>query len=353
MPLHYISALGLFLTAQPRFEDVTEHSGIHFKHVSGSAEKDYILEVNGSGVALFDFDGDDDLDIYFVNGSKLDFSPGEKRPRDALYRNDGGWKFMDVTDASGVGDEGWGFGVAVADVDNDGDLDFYVTRWGPNALYLNRGDGTFEKAKSSGAEDPEHWGSSASFADFNRDGLVDLFVANYVEFDREKTKRRGDPSCVYKGVPIFCGPGGLNPAPDSFFINEGSAHFRNATKEWGVSDAPPSYGLATLVVDVNRDGYPDLLVANDTRRNYCFVNEGGRRFREAGIYLGLAYNDYGVAQASMGLASGDIRGLGLDDIFVTNFEDDTNTLYLASPDGQFSEGTYPAGLGSESYAYLA
>jgi hypothetical protein len=352
MTLHYVSALGLFLSAQPQFEDVTARSGIHFRHVSGSPEKDYILEVNGSGVALFDCDGDGDLDIYFANGSKLAFLPGEKRPQDALYRNDGAWKFTDTTEPAGLGAEGWGFGVAVADVDNDGDLDLYLTRWGPNVLYLNRGDGTFQEAKPSGAEDGGRWGSSASFADFNRDGLVDLYVANYVEFDKDKVKRRGDPSCTYKGVPIFCGPGGLTPAPDSFFINEGRGRFRDATKEWGVSEVPASYGLGTLVVDVNRDGYPDIVVANDTRRNYCFLNEGGRRFREAGIYLGLAYNDYGVAQASMGLASGDTRGLGLEDIFVTTFEDDTNTLHLASPDGQFTEGTYPAGLGSESYPYL-
>ena len=347
-----IAIIVVLLPAQTRFEDRTARSGVNFTHVSGSDEKDYILEVNGSGVALFDFDGDDDLDIYFVNGSRFDLSPGEKRPRNTLYRNDGGWKFTDVTDPAGVGDEGWGFGVAVADVDNDGDLDLFVTNWGPNILYLNRGDGTFERDASSGAEDATHWGSSASFADFNRDGLVDLYIANYVEFDREKTKRRGDPTCVYKEIPIFCGPGGLTPAPDSFFINVGGAHFRDASSEWGVDDVPASYGLGTRVVDVNRDGYPDLIVANDTRRNYCFLNESGRRFREAGVYLGLAYNDYGVAQASMGLASGDPRGLGYFDIFVTNFEDDTNTLYLAGRDGFYQEGTYPAGLGSESYSYL-
>lgn len=333
------------------FEDANPRSGISFVHACGSAEKDYIFEVNGSGVALFDAEGDADLDIYFVNGSRLGLKAGEPRPRSALYRNDGDWRFTDVTDAAGAGDEGWGCGAAAADVDNDGDVDLYVTHWGPNVLYLNRGDGTFERASASGAEDPG-MSTSASFGDFDGDGLVDLYVASYVEIDVQTAKRRGDPACSYKGVPIFCGPGGLVPARHHVYRNLGGGKFEDATAAWGVSEAPPAYGLGTLVVDVNRDGFPDVVVANDTQRNYCFLNERGRRFQEAGVYLGLAYNDFGVAQAGMGLASGDARGLGRDDIFVTNFEDDTNTLYLAESGGSYTEGTHPAGLGAGGYPYL-
>jgi hypothetical protein len=335
----------------PRFEDAGPRSGISFRHVSGSAEKDYIFEVNGSGVALLDHDGDGDLDIYFVNGSRLDLEPGAEPPRDALYRNDGGWRFTDVTAAAGLGDAGWGCGAVAADVDNDGDVDLYVTNWGPNVLYRNRGNGTFERVERSGAEDPG-MSASASFGDFDRDGLVDLFVANYVEIDPRTARRRGDPACVYKGVPIFCGPGGLTPARDTLYLNRGGGRFEDVSEAWGVREAPPSYGLGTLIVDVNRDGWPDVVVANDTRRTYCFVNEGGKRFREAGVYLGLAYNDHGVAQAGMGLASGDIRGLGRDDIILTTFEDDTNTLHLADGRGMYSDGTFPGGLGGESYPYL-
>jgi hypothetical protein len=338
------------LAEEALFVDATLSSGISFTHTCGSSEKDWILEVNGSGVALFDFDGDGDLDVYFANGSRLEVDQGAARPRDALFRNDGGWKFRDVTVESGLGDEGWTTGVAVADADNDGLLDLYLANWGPNALYRNRG-GSFERVQDSGAED-SRWSTSASFADFDRDGLVDLYVANYVELRLDPAKRRGSAACVYKGVPVFCGPGGLEPAPDTLYRNLGSCRFRDVSEEWGLRKAPASFGLGTLVVDIERDGWPDFIVANDTRPNFCWLNQGGERFVEAGVYLGLAYNDYGVAQASMGLASGDVRGLGRDDVFVTNYEDDTNTLYLASDNGLYREGTFPAGLGSASYPFL-
>jgi hypothetical protein len=335
----------------PEFIDVTERTGITFLHRCGTLEKDWIVEVDGSGVALFDYDGDADLDIYFVNASLFDLKPSDPHPQNALYRNDGGWKFTDVTDESGVGDEGWGSGASVADLDNDGHLDLYISNWGPNVVYRNGGDGTFEQMKDTGAEDPR-WASSACLADFNGDGLVDIYVANYVDFEFDPKKKRGAPECLYKGVPVFCGPGGLKPSPDSLFLNLGNWRFRDASVEWGVRETTPGFGMGSIVVDVQRDGWPDVIVANDTNQNFCFVNMGGKGFREAGLFLGLAYNDYGVAQASMGLASGDARGLGRDDIFVTNYEDDTNTLYLAEGDGFYSDGTFPAQLGTVSYRHM-
>ncbi len=335
--------------AKPVFHEVGKVSGIDFVHRMGSREKDWIVEVNGSGVALFDYDGDGDLDIYFVNGSEWETS--KSSPRNRLYRNDGAWRFVDVTDASGLGDTGWGSGVACADVDNDGDLDVYVANQGVNRLFLNRGGGRFEGAKSFGAEDPR-WSAAASFADFDRDGLVDLFVANYVEFDRGKTKKRGDVSCSYKGQRIFCGPGGLVPARDGVYRNLGGGKFRDVSAAWGISKVPASFGLGTLVCDVDRDGFPDVLVANDTRANHLFLNRKGRGFDEAGVFLGLAYNDYGVAQAGMGIAAGDTRGTGMEDLFLTHFEDDSNTLYHATEDGIFAEATFPSGLGAASYRFL-
>jgi hypothetical protein len=335
----------------PEFLDVTARSGVHFTHTGGSPEKELILEVNGSGVALFDCDGDGDLDIYFANGSRLDLAAGAEPPRDALYRNEGGWRFTDVTAASGLGDANWSCGVAAADVDNDGDLDLFVANFGPDVLYLNRGDGVFKERHGSGLEDPR-WGASCAFADVDGDGLVDLYVANYLEIDPRTARRRGeDPACVYKGFPIFCGPGGLPPAPDSLFINLGGGRFRDASVEWGVRSVPPAYGLGVLFLDVNHDGRPDLLVANDTMANYLFLNQGGR-FVEAGLYLGLAYNDYGTPQASMGIAAGDARGVGREDIFITTFEDDTSTYHRAEENGFFSDATWPSGLGEASYRRL-
>jgi hypothetical protein len=352
LALSAASAPGPAGETRPLFADVTERTGISFVESCGSREKDWILEVNGSGVALFDADGDGDLDIYFVNSSLLDLKPGDPRPRNALYRNEGGWTFDDITDASGTGDEGWGSGASVADLDNDGHLDIHVTNWGPDVLFRGLGDGRFERMAGTGAEDPL-WGISSCMADFDLDGRIDIFVANYVDFEFNPKKKRGAPECVYKGVPVFCGPGGLKPSPDSLYLNAGGWRFRDASEAWGVREGIPGFGMGSLVVDVNRDGYPDVLVANDTNPNFCFVNLKGAKFAEAGAYLGLAYNDYGVAQASMGLASGDIRGIGRDDIVVTNYEDDTCTLHLADEGGLYSDATYPSGIGEATYRYMS
>ena len=334
--------------------DVTARTGIAFRHACGTAEKDWIAEVNGSGVALFDADEDGDLDIYFVSCGADPLRPGDESDetaRNELWRNDGGWRFTDVTESAGVGDQGWGSGAVVADVDDDGHFDLYVTNMGPNVLYRGRGDGTFERVASSGAEDPR-WSQTACFADFDGDRRVDLYVSNYLRFDADPRKKRGTDRCVYKGMPIFCGPGGLVAAPDSIFHNEGGGKFRDVSEEWGVRSVPPSYGLGTLIAYINDDAWPDVLVSNDTNPNFCFLNDGGRRFREAGVFLGLAYNDYGVEQAGMGLASADLTGDGRPEVFVTNFEDDTNTLYVADDTGLWTEGTFPAGLGTAAYRHL-
>ena len=333
------------IAGEPQFLDVTQRTGIDFIHSCGSREKTRIYEVNGSGVALFDCDQDGDLGIYFVNAS----SGKEAGPRavNALYRNDGNWSFSNVTASSGTGDPGWGSGAAVADIDNDGLLDLYVTNRGPNVLYRNTGGGRFKRLEQSGTEVPA-WSTSASFADFDADGLVDLYVANYLRFDKSAAGR----NCEYKGLSIFCGPGGMEPEADVLLKNEGGGKFRDVSRAWGLHKAPPSYGLGTLVVDLGRDGRPDIIVANDTRENFCFLNNPRGGFDEAALFLGLAYNDYGLAQAGMGIASGDLSGQGRDTVFMTHFEDDTNTLYQPGADGLFDERTFAAGLGSAGYRYL-
>ena len=278
-PYLFLAALAGAPPPAPVFVDVTERAGIGFIHTCGSREKDYLLEVNGSGVVLFDADGDGDLDIYFPNGSTLSPAPGAPPARDALYQNLGDWKFRDVTAAAGLGDARWSCGACAADIDNDGDLDLFVANYGPDVLYQNRGQGRFAERVDSGTEDPR-WGSSCAFGDVDCDGLLDLYVANYLEFDPAKVHRRGeDPACTYKGEPVFCGPGGLPASPDSLFINLGGGRFRDASVEWGVRGVAPAYALGVLFADVNRDGYPDIFVANDTMPNYLFLNERGRRLR--------------------------------------------------------------------------
>ena len=217
--------------SEPHFIDRTEDSGIDFRHRSGSPDKDWITEVNGSGVALFDFDADGDLDVYLVNaGSDPTASDPTSRekttPRNALYRNDGPWRFTEIAETAGVDDPGWGSGAIVGDIDSDGDLDLYVTNRGPNVLYLNRGDGTFER--SPGVADPG-WSISASFADFDRDGLLDIYVANYIDFRHEEAFSRRSGRCQYKGQPIFCGPGGLRPQADTLYLNRGDGRFEDVS----------------------------------------------------------------------------------------------------------------------------
>ncbi|MCH2585362.1 MAG: VCBS repeat-containing protein, partial [Planctomycetes bacterium] len=261
----------------PQFLDVTQRTGIDFIHSCGSREKARIYEVNGSGVALFDCDQDGDLDIYFVNAS----GGKEAVPRavNALYRNNGDWSFSNITARSGTGDPGWGSGAAVADIDNDGLLELYVTNRGPNVLYRNTGGGRFKRVEESGAEVPV-WSTSASFADFDSDGLVDLYVANYLRIDDSALGR----NCEYKGLSIFCGPGGMEPEADVLLKNEGGGRFRDVSRAWGLNKAPASYGLGTLVVDIGRDGRPDIIVANDTRENFCFLNNPRGGFDEAAIF---------------------------------------------------------------------
>ena len=242
----------------------------------GGAEKDYILEVNGSGVALFDYDSDGDLDVFFVNGSTLErvTSGGgaSAGPSDALYRNDGNWKFTDVTEAAGLREHRWGCGVACADVDNDGDLDLYVTNYGPDELWLNDGDGTFTaRGVASGAADPR-WGSSAAFLDYNRDGLVDLFVVNYLEFDPKTVQPRGEASCQYKGQQILCGPVGLPKERCTLYRNLGGGRFEDVTIDARIASDSFCYGLGVVVCDYDADGWPDVYVASDTTDNLLFHN---------------------------------------------------------------------------------
>jgi hypothetical protein len=334
------------------FEDRTAAAGIAFEHVCGGKEKDYILEVNGGGVALFDYDGDGDLDIFFVNGSRFDQAPGKDAPSDALYQNEGGWKFTDVTDKAGLREAAWGCGAAVADIDNDGDLDLYVTNFGPDELWVNNGNGTFTAAgASSGANDPR-WGASATFLDYDRDGLVDLFVVNYLEFDRSKVSPRGKDSCLYKGQRILCGPVGLPPERCTLYRNLGGGRFADVSEKAGILAAQRGYGLGVVVLDHDADGWPDVYVSADTSENLLYHNLGNGTFEEVGMRAGVARNDNAVAQAGMGVDSAFVRDARLEDLLVVNYEDDTNTYYRNDGNGFFTEITHAVGLGAPCFKYL-
>jgi hypothetical protein len=339
-----------------RFSDATERSGLRFLTVCGGKDKDWILEVNGAGVALLDYDGDGDLDVFLVNGSRLPppygEGAGDPPPADALFKNLGGLRFEDVTRAAGLAEGAWGCGAAAGDYDNDGDADVFVANYGPDILWRNNGDGTFsDVTAAAGVGDPE-WGASCAFLDYDRDGWLDIFVVNYLVFDPQAVKRRGsDPTCRYKGQPILCGPVGLPPAPCTLYRNRGDGSFEDVSKSSGIRAVEPSYGLGVCVLDADGDGWLDIYVANDTRANLLFRNRGDGGFDEIGMLSGAALNDQAVAQASMGVDAPFLGERPLEDLFVTVYEDDANT-YRRNDGGFFTEMSSPMGLAEPCFKYL-
>lgn len=344
-----------------QFTDVTDLSGLGtFRHVGGSLEKRYILETTSSGVALFDYDRDGWLDVYLVNGGNLQMLREQKlAATHKLFRNRRDGRFEDVTTKAGVGGNGaWGQGVAVADVDNDGWDDLYVTNFGPNILYRNNGDGTFtDVTRKAGVADPRY-STGAAFGDYDGDGDLDLFVANYVELDLNNLPEHGGTNpiganfCMFRGVPVMCGPRGLKGAGDTLYQNNGDGTFTDVSRKAGVDDAKGYYGFQPVWCDFDNDGDLDLYVANDSTPNYFYQNNGDGTFKEIGYPSGTAVNEEGREQAGMGVALGDYDGDGLMDIYVTNFSDDTNTLYHNEGRNQFTDVTYPSGHGETTLASL-
>ncbi len=308
----------------PRFDDIALPMGISLVNVSGSENPDYILEANGNGAAFLDYDRDGDMDVLIINGSTLD-TPGGS-PVAALYRNDE-TTFTDVSEEMGIDGRGWAFGVCVADFDNDGDPDFYVTAWGPNFLYRNDGpDGFVNVAAESGVDDAR-WGTNCAFGDYDRDGFLDLYVSNYLNFDPGRTPRKGEAAnCHFMGQLVFCGPIPLEGEADVLYRNNGDGTFTDRTLISGVAD-PGHYGFGAVFSDFDNDGWPDIYVANDSVPNSLLRNNGDGTFDEIGLVSGTALNFMGQPQAGMGVAIGDYDADGLFDIYVTNFSRDTNTLY--------------------------
>jgi hypothetical protein len=304
-------------------------------------------------VALLDYDNDGHLDIYFVNSLTVDLVKSKGRTRSALYRNRGDGTFADVTDRAGVGDIGWGMGVAVADYDNDGFADIYVTCVGPNRLLRNNGDGTFADAtQRAGVGDPR-WSTGASFVDYDNDGRLDLFVANYVAFDFNHLPEFGrDKTCQFKGVAVQCGPRGMPGDGDSLYRNNGDGTFTDVSKRAGVADPNGYYGMGVISSDFDEDGLTDIFVANDSTPNFLYRNQGDGTFKEIGFVSGTALNENGAAQGCMGVTVADYDHDGRLDLFVTNFDDDYNTLYRNDGRASFTDASYAAKIAAVSLPYV-
>lgn len=330
----------------PQFADVAAEAGLKTVLYCGGPNKDHILESVGSGAAFLDYDGDGRLDVYLVNAWALDEEPSRVRlkGRNALYRNRGDGTFEDVTGNAGVSDESWGCGASVADYDNDGHVDLFVTNFGPDRLYRNRGDGTFEQvAERAGVADPG-WGSGSAFFDADGDGDLDLYVANYIECTMDEALAAKRSIMWRDTVKVLVGPFGLRGGRDRFYRNNGDGTFADATDEVGMTDTAESYGLGVLASDLDLDGDIDVYVANDSNPNFLYRNEGNGTFTEIGTWSGAGLSGEGAAQAGMGVDSADVDGDGLPEILVTNFAQDSATIYRNHGELMFIDESGAQGL---------
>jgi hypothetical protein len=335
----------------PVFRDVASNLGLTLMNISGEGRNDYILEANGNGAAFFDYDNDGDMDVLVTNGSTLRRYANGGDPIAALYENVDG-RFRDRTAQARLDKKGWGSGVCVADYDNDGDQDFFVTAYGPDFLFRNNGNGTFEERAAAAGMADRRWGTNCAFGDYDRDGDVDLYVANYVAFDEKAIPRRGSESCVYMGtLKVFCGPKGLTGEADVLYSNNGDGTFTDVSVKAGIKD-PDYYGFGVLFSDFDNDSWPDIYVANDSVPNLLFHNKQNGTFEEVGLISGTSLNLYGKAQAGMGVAIGDYDGNGYFDIYLTTFSEDTNTLFRNLGGMSFLDVTAPSGAARASHANL-
>jgi enediyne biosynthesis protein E4 len=354
-----ITAGGFVDGAPVVFKDITRSSGLEkFHQRSGTLEKRTILEAVGSGLALLDYDNDGWLDIYLLNGSTFGALNGEEpAPRAMLLHNNHDGTFTDVTDKAGVANERWGFGVAVGDYDNDGWPDIYVSNFGKNRLYHNNHDGTFTDVAEKAGVALGGWSTGPTWGDYDRDGLLDLFVPGYVKFDPNHPPLPGQngiraEACQFRGVTAMCGPLGLPGEGDRLFHNNGDGTFTDVSQKAGVSDRRGYYGLASVFVDVDDDGWPDLAVANDSVPRYLYRNLHNGKFEDVSYVSGFALTDAGLPQASMGIAVGDYNRDGRVDLYVTVFSDDFNTLYRNDGNLSLSEVSFQADVATPTIPFL-
>lgn len=339
--------------AQPqniRFTSMTSNSGVSFKYYGAPSPECYMTEQNGGGTALFDFDGDGQLDLFFSNGSHFLKPAADVGASQQMYRGQGDFRFTDVTAQTRLTAHGFGMGAAAADFDNDGFSDLFVAGYGQNWLWHNRGDGTFAETALPPLPSPKTWGTSAAFADLDGDGLLDLYVVNYVDWGPD------DPPCFsqHQGRPIkiSCSPVGRPGQADALYHNLGDGRFADVAEQAGVALGPDGKGLAVSIADLDADGRLDLYVANDTTRNFLFRNAGQLKFQEEGIVRGVAFSEDGIAGASMGIACGDYNRDGRLDLFVTNFLNQVNDAFENLGDPGFRPVNGPLGLDTASRSVL-
>ena len=354
-----ISPIG-FPAQIPLFREVAEEVGLRFRHFTGATGEYYMPEIMGSGVALFDYDNDGDLDVYLIQGTTFDplQDPGRTKfppapgwkPGNRLFRNllseTGKLKFVGVTEKAGVGHIGYGMGVAAGDYDNDGFQDLYITNFGRNVLYHNNGDGTFTDVTTEARVDDARWSTSAAWVDFDRDGRLDLFVANYLDFIARGNKQCFAPT----GERDYCTPKMYQPVPARLFHNRGDGKFEDVTEAAGIG-AAVGPGLGVVCADFNGDGWPDIYVANDGAASHLWINQRNGAFKEVSLLSGTAYSGDGLPQAGMGVAAGDFNDDGNEDIFKTNLSKEGCNSYINDGRGNFHEGAAEFGLLLPTFPY--
>jgi hypothetical protein len=330
------------------FVNVAKEAGLNAKTIFGGEHKNkFLLETTGCGVAFYDYDNDGWLDVFLVNGSRLEGFPKGQEPVSHLFKNNRDGTFTDVTLKAGVARSGWGQGVCIGDYDNDGFEDLFVSYFGKNALYHNNGDGTFTDVseKAGVAGDAKRWNTGCAFVDYDRDGKLDLFIANYIDLDLATAPLPESGPCLYKGVMVACGPPGLKGGKNILYRNNGDGTFTDVSAASGILAANGTYGLGVLTADFDNDGWPDIYVANDSTASALYQNRKDGKFVDIALESGCALSPDGKPQAGMGVSAADYDLDGNLDIVKTNFAGDTPSLYHNLGGANFEDATFSGGLG--------